>query len=933
MKKRILLLITAFLFLLLCPVRIQAEDTSLPRENTPNYRVSYYSFDCFNMQDENGRKYGYGYDMLQQVTRYLQCTFTYVGFDKSTKECEEMLRNGEIDLYTAARKTEEREKEFIFSTHPAITATTCMNIKRGNTSVIAGDYSTYNGLRIGLLERHTYNNRFLEFTKEKGFNCTIVYYKTPTELSKALIDGEVDALVNSYIRTPEDEMTIEDFGETPYYFMARKENRDLIDGIDSAIDQMNIETPNWRSDLFNEYYGEQNANTELTKEEAQYLQKLQEQNTTITAITSPDQNPYSWYENETANGIVCDLFVETARKLKLKYKILPASSDEEYKDFLSEGKADIWMDASSYYEDEEENRYKLSDSYLTTTVSILRKRGSSGKIQKIGICSTNLAMKEIITSTWPQATIIPLITEHDCISKILNNEIDGALFMSYSAQKLASDDVQNRFSVDIVPGSSINLKMGVSSEASHLFYNIWNKTLTEVAQNRSAELVQAYLEKTESVNLLGFLFDHPIYLICISVFLSFTVLMIVLYMQSVRSQNRQLRISEQLSAALDEAKEAEEVKLNFFSKMSHDLRTPLNVVLGMTQIAQKYKDNPEKLQDALNNISSEGNYLLTMINSILDVNQLEHGHIELIQKPFSPHESMMECIQILKPLADRKNQSLTVTCNCSEDVVTGDSSHYSQIMVNIISNAIKYTDRNGEIHVSLNRGEDGHYLFTCQDNGIGMESEFIRHICEDYTRAEDSRTSATEGTGLGMAVVKGFTELMHGSLNIESTPGKGSVFTVTIPFGKASEKEQNIVLEQMKHVSHVQADFHGMRVLLAEDNALNAEIAIELMQTVSLKVDRVENGKECVQKFSDSACGTYVAIFMDMQMPIMDGIEATKRIRSLHRKDNRIPVFAMTANTFARDREMCEKAGMNGYISKPINMRDIVRTLKAYVQL
>lgn len=239
---------------------------AVPREATPEYKVAFYASACYNMQDENGKKYGYGYDMMQGISKYLQCTFSYVGYDKSAKECEEMLCNGELDIYTAAKITPEREKDFAFSSHPAITAKTCMNVKRGNNKVIAGDYSSYNGLKIGLLQRHTYNNRFIAFTKEKGIDCEIVYYSTPTELSKALIDGEVDALVNSYIRTPEDEMTVEDFGETAYYFMVRKEDSFLVDEIDAAIDEMNIETPNWRSDFYNYYYGSQNSNTELSKE-------------------------------------------------------------------------------------------------------------------------------------------------------------------------------------------------------------------------------------------------------------------------------------------------------------------------------------------------------------------------------------------------------------------------------------------------------------------------------------------------------------------------------------------------------------------------------------------------------------------------------------------------------------------------------------------
>lgn len=247
--KKMITLVLSFLCLFMNCLPVYAKD--MPQEEVKDYKVSFYAFTPFNMQDENGKRSGYGYDMLQQITHYLPVTFSYIGYDKTAKECEEMLRNGELNIYTAARKTEEREKEFAFSTHPAITSYTCMDVKVGNNKIVAGDYSTYDGIKIGLLEGHTYNNAFIEFTKEKGFNCQIIYYDTQTALSNALVNDEVDALVNSYIRTPEDEVIVENFGATPYYFMARKEDQELIDQLDSAIDHMNVDTPNWRTNLYN----------------------------------------------------------------------------------------------------------------------------------------------------------------------------------------------------------------------------------------------------------------------------------------------------------------------------------------------------------------------------------------------------------------------------------------------------------------------------------------------------------------------------------------------------------------------------------------------------------------------------------------------------------------------------------------------------------
>ena len=919
----------AFLGILLIMLTIiPAYGSSISRAETPDYKVAFYAFDCYNMQDDNGKRTGYGYEMMQGVSKYLQCTFSYVGYEKSANECIDMLRDGELDIYTAAKKTPEREKEFAFSTHPAITSTTCMNVKVGNNKIIAGDYSTYDGMKIGLLERHTYNDSFIQFAKEKNFSCKIYYYETPTELTNALINDEVDAVVNSYIRTPEDEKVIENFGETPYYIIARKENQDLIDQIDKAIDSMNLETPNWRSDLYNKYYGSQELNTEFTEEEQALLDQMKKDGTVVRGVMNPDNRPYSWYEDGKAYGIAADLFKATAESLGLDYEIVPVTDKEEYEELLSSGDVDVWIDMDGYYEDEGEYKYKLTNSYLTTSVSVLRGRGDSSKINRLVIRDDCIAVREIISSIWPEAEVTVVDTLKECQEMVLSEEADGALLSSYTAQDLSMADIQNRFRVDIVPGATIDLKMGVNAQDNYIFYGLWEKTLTGVSESKSSEFVQKYVEETTTPSMIAYLFDHPISLVISCGAACVILILILIYIQSVKSRKKQQKIARELAVALENAREANEAKQNFFSKMSHDIRTPLNVVLGMTQIAQKYKNDTNRLENALNNITTEGNYLLTLINSILDVNQLEHGYIELLKVPFNPASCVKECGEILKPLAEKKEQYLTVECDREDCVVIGDTNRFRQIIINIVSNAIKYTNPGGCIRLSLECLPDQRYRFTCTDNGIGMSEEFVKHICEDYARAEDSRVSKTQGTGLGMSVVKGFTEVMEGTLKIESELGKGSSFIVEIPFPDASEEQREAVLHPVADKNENAEEFSGKKVLLVEDNALNAEIAMELLESIGLTVDWADNGEVGVERYENSEIGEYFAVFMDMQMPVMDGVQATKMIRKSLRKDSDIPIFAMTANTFASDRKNCRDAGMNGYIAKPVSIKDITETLE-----
>ena len=287
----------------------------------------------------------------------------------------------------------------------------------------------------------------------------------------------------------------------------------------------------------------------------------------------------------------------------------------------------------------------------------------------------------------------------------------------------------------------------------------------------------------------------------------------------------------------------------------------------------------------------------------------------------------MDNVGILTPLVEKKEQQLTAEYIGPDRIIAGDVNRFSQIMINIISNAIKYTEVGGRIEVTLESLPEDHYRFSCKDNGIGMSEEFLKHISEDYVRAEDSRISKVQGTGLGMSIVKGLTDLMGGTLSIQSKLGEGSTFSVEFVFPEADEEQKSLLLEAEQE-EEITPEFQGKKVLLVEDNALNAEIATELLQSIGLIVDWAENGQIGVDRYRESAIGYYFAVFMDMQMPVMDGLEATRTIRNSARADHDIPIFAMTANTFASDRQNCRDAGMNGYIAKPINIKDIEGTLK-----
>ena len=468
-------------------------------------------------------------------------------------------------------------------------------------------------------------------------------------------------------------------------------------------------------------------------------------------MMNPDMNPYSWYENGEARGIVADIFKKTAQKLKISYEIVPVFAKEEYEEAIESGSVDIWMDLDSYYEDEREHKYKISNPYLTTTLSVLRERGASEKIGRLVTDDVHISVMEIISEIWPDAELTVVDSAEECSEMVVNGKADGALLRSYTAQRLAREDLQNRLRVDIVPGASLQLQMGINANISHNFFSLWKKALAEVAENSSAEIVQKYMEQTATPTMLEYMFDHPVILIVFFIVVSVVI-------------------------ALD---------------------PPTFIAQLMTQIAQKYKDNAQKLDDALNNISEEGNYLLVLINSILDVNQLEHGVVELSE-------------------------------------------------------------------------------------------EFKEHIFDEFSQENPGARTLYQGTGLGMTITKQYVELMGGTIEVESEKGKGTTVTVDLPL----ELSDFIKTEEIeKH--RYRRDTKDLKVLMAEDNDLNAEIAVMLLEDKGMHVTRAVDGCEVTEMFKSYPAGTFDVVLMDIMMPRMNGYEATRAIRHMeNRPDGKnIPII------------------------------------------
>ena len=385
-----------------------------------------------------------------------------------------------------------------------------------------------------------------------------------------------------------------------------------------------------------------------------------------------------------------------------------------------------------------------------------------------------------------------------------------------------------------------------------------------------------------------------------------------------------------LKKALEQAKEGSAAKSAFLFNMSHDLRTPLNAIIGFSELMKTHWDDQEVSRNYLNKINESSQYLLSLINNILEMSKIESGKEELKEKPWDIYTSCDNLLQFFEPDIRQKNQTLNYSVNIQHNMILTDSLKIREIYVNLMSNAIKYTDAGGTISFSLEEieREEGvsDYKGIIQDTGIGISKEYLPHIFESFSRQRTSSESGVIGTGLGMPIVKKLVDLMHGTISIESEEGKGTTVVVNLPHRYIIEEQE------VKKVNDKEIDLTGKHILLVEDNDLNAEIAQTLLEDKGIKVTCAKDGLEAVMMVKENAMDCFDCILMDIQMPRMNGFEACKVIRSLPDDRNKLPIIALTANAFEEDRKDCLDAGMSEHVSKPIEIQSLLQTIESVLK-
>jgi Signal transduction histidine kinase len=912
-------LLAILIMCLLIPVHADAAS------DAKTVRIGFFEFSGYHMIAKDGTKSGYGYDFLQNMGRYTNWKYKYVGYNKSWAEMQEMLKDGRIDLLTSAQKTPEREKYFAFSSRPIGTSSIILTVKSGNDKIIAGEYSTYDGIRVGLLRGSSRNETFKKYAAKKGFSYKAVYFDNTDSMTRALQKGKkVDALVTSNLRQTKNEWIYDQFGSSDFYVMVRKSDTKLLKQVNRAIRQMDENSPGWRVELRNEYYkADTGDEISFTAAERKFIKNSQKKGKVYTAIVNPDRNPYSYFENGVAKGIMPDIFKEIEKRTGLKFKILNTESRADYFQCVKNGDADVQIDAIFDYYSAEKNGYKLTDYYLSTPISKITRKNTKWSNKTVAVLKLSNSEKFYRKSIDEAARIITFDTIKECADAVAAGKADAAYYYAYSARTLADSDVRNRLTATIMPQYTVKFAVGVSEREPTLLLTILNKAVNSVQGDYAEQAVQKNTqEDNANTSIIGFIYAHPLAAIGLMIMLAALAALGLLAGYRKRNLTTISRKNDELAAAVEAADRANAAKSEFLSRVSHEIRTPMNAIVGIASIAEDHTEEPEKMKEYLGKIANSSHVLISIINDVLDMSAIESDKIQIGCVPFDLSETIDMITSIYGVQFAEKDVAFSVDDFTVHKSLKGDPLRLNQILVNLISNAYKFTDE-GSVNLTVTEqmsGDDAVMIrFVVADTGCGMSDELMGRLFQPFEQESPETARERGGSGLGLSIAKRLTELMGGTIAVNSRKNEGTIFTAELPFTVDTARDSADVPAYNDRQQYM---FGGLRVLLAEDNEINREIATQLLAAADIRSDIAENGQIAYEKFSASEEGTYDAILMDMQMPVMDGCVSTAAIRSCgHPQAKTIPIIAVTANAYSEDIRKCMDAGMNSFISKPFDPR------------
>lgn len=910
-------------------------------ETAPAKVIRVGSFeDTFNYCNEKGARKGYGYELLETLSGYTGWQFEYVTCDWS--DCFEKLENGEIDIMGGISYTKDRAEEMLFSDEPMGEEKYYLYADLSRADISASDYKMLNGKKIGVVMGTEPEVMLTEWEEKYGIKTQHVNISNNEDVKQKLANHEIDcfaSLEESYWADL-GISTITRVGKSSIYYVLNKDRSDLKEELDNAMRALDEEAPFYTADLRKKYFS-LDYKPILTDEEKAWLK---EHGAIRMGFLTSDSG-VSTYDPATGEitGTIIDYIQFAADCLgnqELEFQLVGYDDKEAELNALKSGEIDMIFHFDQSPNLAEEYRVARTNTTWTANMMVVTNQQlfTENKVNRVAVPKNKISLTRYIAFYYPQWKIVDCDTQEDAIKLVKDGQAD--CFITGVSGEAKYSKNYGFYSVPLP--NPANSCFAVNSGNRSLL-SILNKTLKAMPANMLTSSLAMHKSSARKVTLSDFIKDNFFMVLLVSSIAVAAILLTILKLlrkarkaeaAARKAANDTQELNAKLQIAVENAESANHAKSTFLFNMSHDIRTPMNAIIGYADLASRHSDDPAKLKKYMENIQVCGQNLLMLLNNVLDLARIENDKTEMEYSVSDVEKDFRNCIAMFRNQADSKGQTLMVTTQLQYPYVYVDIPHLTEVCTNLVSNAVKYTGAGGTIRCNVTQkpGEKEGWcdtVVTVADNGIGISQEFQKHIFEPFERERTSTVSKVEGSGIGMGIVKKLVGLMGGTVAVESKIGVGSKFTVTIPCRIASEDETQAKRETNPSD---QKCLCGTRILLTEDNDLNAEIATELLQEEGCTVDRAKDGVECVDMLEKAANGTYQLILMDIQMPVMNGYDAAKKIRRMDDPQKAtIPIIAMTANAFTEDRQVALDAGMNDHIAKPINMNVLVPTLRKYL--